>query len=277
MNNHLLNKNSHTQQNRSVTDFISLGFVGGLRSMFPFISKLSLVFPIPVFRTATQIQYRTFDYAQRALDRHKARVQDAGGHDEHPTVFSRIYSAETDETWTPIEIRDNAQVFIVGGSDTTANSMIYLVWCVCTLPEVRRRLLAELRGLRDKFTYEELRDLTYLNACVDEALRLYSALPAGLPRAVPPGGVELAGYPIPGGMTVTTQCFTLHRNEEAFPDPYSFDPDRWENTTQLMRDSLMPFGGGARSKLRILERIFSPESRIAFLEFSLVDSMADRK
>lgn len=252
------------QQNRSVTDFISLGFVGGLRSMFPLVSKLSLVLPIPVFRTATQIQYRTFDYAQRALDRHRARVDAAGGHDEHPTVFSRIYSAEVDETWTPVEIRDNAQVFIVGGSDTTANSMIYLIWCVCRLPEVRRRLLAELGGLGEEYTYEQLRDLPYLNYCVDEALRLYSALPAGLPRAVPPGGADLAGHFIPGGMTVTTQCFSLHRDEEAFPDPYSFNPERWASATQLMRDSLMPFGGGARSEC------FAPVAPSALLSPSLV-------
>lgn len=231
-----------------MTDFISLGFVGGLRSMFPLISKISLVLPIPVFRTATQIQYRTFDYAQRALDRHRARVDAAGGVDEHPTVFSRIYGAGLDETWTPREIRDNAQVFIVGGSDTTANSMIYLIWCVCSLPHVRRRLLAALDTLPEDYTYEQLRDLPYLNHCVDEALRLYSALPAGLPRAVPPGGVDLAGHFVPGGMTVTTQCFSLHRDEAAFPDPYSFNPDRWEKTTQLMRDSMMPFGGGARSE-----------------------------
>lgn len=55
----------------------------------------------------------------------------AGGHDEHPTVFPRIYGDEkTDEAWTAVEIRDNAQVFIVGGSDTTAIPMICLVWSV---------------------------------------------------------------------------------------------------------------------------------------------------
>lgn len=216
--------------------------------MFPLISFISLYLPIPVFRNATAIQYRTFDYAQRALDRHQARVNAAEGKDDHPTVFSRIYTAGEEESWTPIEIRDNAQVFIVGGSDTTANSMIYLIWCVCKLPNVRRRLLEELNTIGDDYGYDTLRDLPYLNHCVDEALRLYSALPAGLPRAVPPGGVELGGYHIPGGMTVATQCFSLHRDEKVFPDPYTFNPERWEKTTPLMRESLMPFGGGARSK-----------------------------
>lgn len=215
--------------------------------MFPTISWLSLYLPIPVFRDATKIQYRTFDYAQGALDRHAKRVEELGS-DPQPTVFSKLYTAGAEDVWTPIEIRDNAQVFIVGGSDTTANSMIYLIWAVCKIPDVRRKLLKELEGLREDFGYDELREMPYLNCIVNETLRLYTALPCGLPRIVPAGGADLAGHFIPAGATVTTQAYSLHRDEHAFPDPYRFYPDRWENTTQEMKDCTMPFGGGSRSE-----------------------------
>ncbi|KAF9877845.1 benzoate 4-monooxygenase cytochrome [Colletotrichum karsti] len=242
-------------KNRSVNDFVSLGFVGGLRSMFPTISWFSLYLPIPVFRDATKIQYRTFDYAQSALDRHAKRVEELGD-DPKPTVFSKLYTAGAEDTWSPIEIRDNAQVFIVGGSDTTANSMIYLIWAVCKLPDVKAKLLKELETLGEDFGYDELRELQYLNWIVNETLRLYTALPCGLPRIVPAGGSELAGHFIPEGATVTTQAYSLHRDEHAFPDPYRFYPDRWENTTQEMKDCTMPFGGGSRTCLgRHLARI----------------------
>ncbi|GJC95980.1 cytochrome P450 [Colletotrichum higginsianum] len=243
------------KKNRSVNDFVSLGFVGGLRSMFPTIAKISLYLPIPVFKEATAIQYRTFDYAQGALNRHAKRVEETGS-DPHPTVFSKLYNAGEEETWTPIEIRDNAQVFIVGGSDTTANSMIYLVWAVCKIPEIRAKLLRELDTLPENYGYDELKELSYVSWIVNETLRLYTALPCGLPRLVPPGGAELAGQFVPGGFTVTTQAYSLHRDEHAFPDPYRFYPERWENTTQEMRDCTMPFGGGARTCLgRHLARI----------------------
>ncbi|KAK0373944.1 cytochrome P450 [Colletotrichum costaricense] len=243
------------KKNRSVNDFVSLGFVGGLRSMFPTIAQISLYLPIPVFKEATAIQYRTFDYAQGALDRHAKRVEETGS-DPHPTVFSKLYNAGEEETWNPIEIRDNAQVFIVGGSDTTANSMIYLVWAVCKIPEIKAKLMKELDALPDNYTYDQLKELTYVNWIVNETLRLYTALPCGLPRIVPPGGAELAGQFIPEGFTVTTQAYSLHRDEHAFPDPYRFYPERWENTTQEMKDCTMPFGGGARTCLgRHLARI----------------------
>lgn len=215
--------------------------------MFPTISWLSLYLPIPVFQDATKIQYRTFDYAQSALDRHARRVEEQG-EDLKPTVFSKLYTAGAEDTWSPIEIRDNAQVFIVGGSDTTANSMIYLIWAICKLPDVKAKLLRELATIPEDFGYDDLRDMPYLNWCVNETLRLYNALPCGLPRIVPAGGVELAGQFIPGGATVSTQSYSLHRDEHAFPDPYRFNPDRWEHTTQEMRDCTLPFGGGSRSK-----------------------------
>ncbi|ORY64872.1 cytochrome P450 [Pseudomassariella vexata] len=253
----------HGRKNRSVDDFVSLGYVGGLRSMFPVISKISTVLPIPVFRDATEIQWRTFEYAERALEKHRKMVEkhhaESGGAvktDPKPTVFSKLYNAEHEETWTQKEIRDNAQVFIVGGSDTTANSMIYLVWAVCQHPEIKQKLLKELSNLPEGWGYDELRDLPYLNCIVNETLRLHTALPCGLPRIVPPGGCELAGHFVTGGATVTTQAYSLHRDVEAFPDPYRFYPERWENTTQRMKDCIMPFGGGGRTCLgRHLARI----------------------
>ncbi|EJT78854.1 hypothetical protein GGTG_03948 [Gaeumannomyces tritici R3-111a-1] len=251
------------EKNRPVDDFVNLGPAGGLRSMFPTLAKVSAVVPIPAFRAATLIQWRTFDYAQRALDSHQKQVEEAGGVDPRPTVFSRLYSATAEESWTPVEVRDNAQVFIVGGSDTTANSMIYLLWSVCRGPRIKARLLAELDTLTpdeggdgQDFSYEQLRDLPYVNWVVNETLRLYTALSRGLPRLVPQGGTTLVDKFLPAGATVTTQAYSLHQDETAFPDPYKFYPERWENTTQRMKDCTMPFGGGARTCLsRHLARI----------------------
>ncbi|KAK2022786.1 cytochrome P450 [Colletotrichum zoysiae] len=243
------------EKNQSVTDFVSLGYVSSLRTTFPFIAFLSRFIPIPVFKDATKIQYRTLNYSQGAIDRHAKLVEESGS-DINPTVFSKVYNAGQEDTWTSTEIRDNAHVFIVGGSDTTANSMIYLVWAVCKHPEIKAKLLDELDGLPEDYTYEDLRELKYLNCIVDETLRLYTALPCCLPRTVPPGGAVLAGKFIPSGFTVATQAYSLHRNEEAYPDPFRFYPERWEHPTQLMKDCSMPFGGGSRSCLgRHLGRI----------------------
>lgn len=48
------------------------------------------------------------------------------------------------------------------------------------------------------------RELPYLQACLDEAMRLHSAIGVMLPRTVPSGGTTIDGYFIPEGVTNKT-------------------------------------------------------------------------
>lgn len=51
-------------------------------------------------------------------------------------------------------------------------------------------------------------------------LRMYAIIPGPLPRIVPPNMVDLtiAGIPIPAGSCVATQAWSLHRQEDIFPE-----------------------------------------------------------
>ena len=80
---------------------------------------------------------------------------------------------------------------------------------------------------------------------IEETLRLYPAVPSGLPRVVPPEGATFRGVWLPGGTTVLTQAYSLHRDPVAFPDAETFDPSRWEHPTQAMKECFYPFGGEA--------------------------------
>lgn len=152
------------------------------------------------------------------------------------------------------EIRDEAMIYILAGSDITALTLTYLVWAVCRDGAIRKMLVDELAGLTRVGGLDdaELRRLPYLSLVIDEALRLYASAPAGLPRVVPPGGATLAGYSLPGGTVVSTQAYSYHRIESIFPDPARFDPSRWKGRTKEMRDASMPWGGGSRSKFVLL-------------------------
>lgn len=144
----------------------------------------------------------------------------------------------------------NASAFIVAGSDTTANTMAYLLWSICQRPDIRDALVKEIQTLPEDFTEPDLRELPFLNQCIDETLRLYSAAPSSLPRVVPPGGAQLGDYWLPEGATVSTQAYTLHRDPDVFPNPLQFDPHRWEAPTKVMKETFMPFGRGPRGKFR---------------------------
>ncbi|KAF5982362.1 cytochrome P450 monooxygenase [Fusarium bulbicola] len=144
------------------------------------------------------------------------------------------------------EIRAEAQAYIVAGSGTTATTLTYLVYSVCSHADVRQMLVEELMGLPNDFGHSDLRELPHLNNIVDETLRLHTAAPSALPRDVPAGGAHLAGYFLPSDTVVSTQAWTLHRDPDVFPDPETWSPSRWEKSSKMMHDAIMPFGGGSR-------------------------------
>jgi cytochrome P450 len=71
-----------------------------------------------------------------------------------------------------------------------------------------------------------------------ETLRLNASIPGPQPR-ISPAGAFLNDYgPLPAGTRVSAQAYSLHRNEEIFPEPENWDPYRWtqgHGTSEMMK------------------------------------------
>lgn len=164
-------------------------------------------------------------YAFQSIERYRKHLEENPSNPK-PTLFTKIADQEKSGlSWT--HIQHEAQGYIVAGSDTTAVTLTYLVYAVAQDTRVRDKLLAELTALPEPVSYNDLRDLHYLNLVINETLRLYTAVPFGLPRAVPAEGARFNGFYLPGGVTVSTQSYSLHRDPTIFPDP-----DRYDTTFQ---------------------------------------------
>lgn len=222
---------------------------GGIRTQLPTLVKIASVFPLPIFREVHVAGERIVQYAEESIQRYK-RQAIAEPSNVKPTFFTKLLQAGGGDI-SDGEIRSEGQAFIIGGSDTTAMTLTYLVWSVCRHKEIKQKLVEELASLPEDYREQDLRNLPYLTQVISETLRLYAAAPSALPRAVPPGGAKLAGSWIPGGLTVSTQAYTLHRDPVIFSNPEKFDPSRWENPSKAMKEAFMPFGGGSRSKYRV--------------------------
>lgn len=231
-----------SQKNQYIMDIETNGLAGGIRGTFPFMVNVSKVVPIPIFEAAAASAKRLRHYAEHSIERSK-RV--AAEDESYPMLLKKLFRAD-DNGLSDRDIVNNAMAFIIAGSDTTANTMTYLTWALCKHPEIRDALVEELRSLPEEFSEQDLRSLPRLNNVVKETLRLYCAAPSALPRIVPAEGVVFSGHRLPGGTTVSTQAYTLHRNADIFPDPEIFDPSRWTAPTKDMKDAYMPFGGGSR-------------------------------
>jgi cytochrome P450 len=102
---------------------------------------------------------------------------------------------------------------MTGGTETMSTLLAGLTFNLCKNPEKLQRLVREIRsfGSSDEFTMVNLSGLQYLNACIQESLRLYPPVPEGLPRIVPNGGVKICDVFVPAGVS-----FMTHINAAAY-------------------------------------------------------------
>lgn len=111
-------------------------------------------------------------------------------------------------------------------TDTTAGLTTGLLYYILRYPEVYKRLQAEIDSF-DVDDYCKLADLPYLNACLQETLRLMPSSPAVLQRTSPKDTV-ICGHFIPAGTHILMPPYPFHRRPQYFyPHPEDFWPDRW--------------------------------------------------
>ncbi|OLL26509.1 Isotrichodermin C-15 hydroxylase, partial [Neolecta irregularis DAH-3] len=92
----------------------------------------------------------------------------------------------------------------------------------------------------------KLTDLPYLNACIEEGLRMFPPVPGGLPRTVGSNGIVIGNQVIPPDTQISTHTWTIHYDDRYYPEAYTFRPERWlEEDVQL--DPLNPFSYGPRA------------------------------
>ncbi|KAK4502068.1 hypothetical protein PRZ48_007879 [Zasmidium cellare] len=199
-----------------------LGSILPLRTAFTIIFALGPYLPfVPFFHNIAVARERVFTVQQKRYARFMELVQADDGA-KSKSIFGALVKKSGESELTPMDLIVEAQSFITAGTDTTAVTLTYLIWAVCRDEEIKLRLLRELESLPAGFKSSDVKALPYLNNVIGEALRCYGAAPGSLPRVVPPAGATLAGHTIPGDAIVSTQSYSLHRDESIFADPEKY-------------------------------------------------------
>lgn len=137
---------------------------------------------------------------------------------------------------------DELGTFLFAGHETSAIAMAWAVYHLLNNPEALERLVAELDANADKSPAEMVK-LPWLSAVVSESLRLNPIVSDVLRLLKEP--MDLGEYRIPAGHAVAPAIVLAHYNEEVFPDPERFDPERFIDKNYASTEYL-PFGGGVR-------------------------------
>ncbi|CAM8971636.1 unnamed protein product [Rhodiola kirilowii] len=138
---------------------------------------------------------------------------------------------------------------IAAGTDTTAVTIEWAMSLLLNNPEKLKKARSEIDAVtsQDRLVDEaDLPKLTYLQAIVNETLRLYPAAPLLVPH-YSSAECTIQGFHIPRGTMLFVNAWAIHRDPEVWEDPLSFKPERFENVEETYAYKLIPFGMGRRS------------------------------
>ncbi|KAH7398962.1 cytochrome P450 [Phaeosphaeria sp. MPI-PUGE-AT-0046c] len=198
---------------------------------------------------------------------HQAKADlDAGITYERPTIFASLLQSDLQILdKEPQRLADEAAAVIGAGTETTSWALSVMTYHLLKKPELLAKLTAELKTVvndpQNLPDWTVLESLPYLGAVIQEGLRLSYGVSSRTARIPTEENLLYRGewnkksvqYVIPRGYAVGMSTVVTHHDERAFPDSYTFAPERWldENNqrNKEVEKSMLAFSKGSRSCL----------------------------
>jgi cytochrome P450 family 110 len=165
---------------------------------------------------------------------------------ERDDILSMLLAArdENGQPMTDVELKDQLLTLLFAGHETTASALAWSLYWLDRLPEVRQKLLQELKTISVTDDAIAATKLPYLTAICQESLRIYPIAINGFPRIVQKP-IEIMGYQFDPGTALIPSIYLLHQKEYLYPEPKKFKPERFLER-QFSQYEYIPFGGGDR-------------------------------
>lgn len=254
------------ESTESLTHGSSEGFGGAFTRSQDHIATVSrwgfFAFLLPtnkVFQKDKKFVHNFVDYyVQKGLSKRAELISEKTDEKAGRYIFLNELVRQTTD---PIQIRSELLNILLAGRDTTASLLTNVFHTLSKRPDIWEKLQKEISVLDGEApTFEELKELKYLRAVLNESLRLYPVVPVNSREtledtALPLGGGSdgLAPLFIAKGEIVAWSVYAMHRRTDYYgPDAEEFRPERWLDNPATGEKGLrpgweyLPFNGGAR-------------------------------
>ncbi|XP_067215663.1 cytochrome P450 4C1-like isoform X2 [Linepithema humile] len=150
-----------------------------------------------------------------------------------------------------LDIREEVDTFMYAGYDTVSLSLCFTILLLAEHKNIQDRVRSEVNAVmlenNGKLTITALNNMSYLERCLKESLRLYPSAPFIL--RVASEDVKIQSYMVPSGTLLFIPIKFIQRYSDFWPNPDIFDPDRFlpENSQNRHSFSYLPFSAGPRS------------------------------
>ncbi|KAI4207639.1 MAG: hypothetical protein LQ346_000446 [Caloplaca aetnensis] len=225
-------------------------------------SVLSLFLPNRRFKRSCKYIHSWVDeLVERALvgTPEKAELSEADKSAKRYVLLQELASRTSDK----VRIRTELLNMLLAGRDTTAALLSNAWLSISKNPRVWSRLQHEVNALeiplgKNRPLFEELKEMKYLRATLNESLRIHPVVPvnsreAMTDTALPLGGGRDGKSPVyvPKGTIVNYGVHAMHHREDLFgEDAHEFRPERWidhgDKKGLRVGWEYLPFNGGPR-------------------------------
>ncbi|KAF4987439.1 hypothetical protein FDECE_15429 [Fusarium decemcellulare] len=153
------------------------------------------------------------------------------------TIFHEILRSDIPDSEKETKrMADEAMVLVIAGSETTASTLCAITYHLLADPSFMARLKAEIEPIMPDPNQlpdpSKLNNLPFMNALIQEAIRLYPGASHRQDRIAPdedlvykrPDGTI---FTIPAGTGIGMTAPLVNRNPDLYPNPLEFRPDRY--------------------------------------------------
>ncbi|KAI8143137.1 cytochrome P450 [Fennellomyces sp. T-0311] len=218
----------------------------------PILGKLAVSFPFlsGILMADNELQMYMRNMIKKRLE--------SDGKQHHNDIIQILLNSQLNsnpENHLTLEtITQETVVFWIAGSETTANTMGFAIINLLKHPKVLNKLRKEIDGIdievgQQLLRHQQLKHLPYLNAVINEVLRLDPIGVAGTDR-IADKDVLLDGHIIvPKGTVFNCIFYHTHIDPAYWPEPEKFIPERWLDGSSIPadKDAFLPFTIGSRT------------------------------
>ncbi|KAH7044517.1 putative cytochrome P450 [Macrophomina phaseolina] len=213
---------------------------------------VSLMWKLPAFLSPPKKQGR--DVYESFIETNYSRFLKAKA-SELPSFYQVIGRAQRSLGLTEEQALAMGEALLLAGTETTATSIRAWLAAMALFPEKQRKAQEEIDRVigTDRIPGDEdAVDLVYVRQMIQEVHRWATVAPLGITHAASKA-IEWRGYTIPEGTGLIHNTMAIHFNEEKYPKPHEFIPERWESRVEMAAENsvgasseLFTFGAGRR-------------------------------
>lgn len=177
-----------------------------------------------------------------------------------------------DDQYKDINLTDEFLTILIAAIDTTSALTLFVLINLLRNPLILSKLTEEINlkiKCEDDYNYENINNLIYLDAIINETLRICHPAPLGIAKKSITN-IELGDYKFKKDSFFFQYFYGNMLNSKYYDDPYIFKPERWINENNGRKKechefTFLPFSAGPRNCIG--QNFAKIETKIIIIKF----------